>query len=289
MSAARSLAVPLLLFTLAAPAQTAGPLVRVFHPAPPLPAYEVTTIKPFDQTLLSRPGAFISKDTVRDLVRSAYAFGTSRLPSAQVIGGQPWIDKDEYTIQSKPPADIEAAMQRMTYAEKFQREHAMQQSLLADRFHLKLHFEVRELPIYALVPAKGGLRLKVTAPPPPHDFTAPPSAQAPNQPLVPETFNIGTTAHGTMYVRAHAISMARFINILSANLNQTGDRPVADETGFAGYFDIDDLRWADPTAATSGEPSLETALEEKLGLKLILTKGSVEVVVIDSVDRPSAN
>lgn len=85
------------------------------------------------------------------------------------------------------------------------------------------------------------------------------------------------------------ISMARFIEILSNNLNQTGERPVADETGFTGYFDIDDLRWATVDATTSDAPSLETALEETLGLKLVSTKGPVEVVVIDSIDHPTEN
>ena len=104
---------------------------------------------------------------------------------------------------------------------------------------------------------------------------------------------MGTKADGTMYLRAHAIPMLRLITILSSNLQQTGDRPVADETGFAGYFDIDDLRWASAesadAAAGSDAPSLQTALEKTLGLRLILTKSPVEVVVIDAIDHPSEN
>jgi uncharacterized protein (TIGR03435 family) len=75
----------------------------------------------------------------------------------------------------------------------------------------------------------------------------------------------------------------------------TGDRPVIDQTGFTGHFDIDNLKWSSsqPAAADSSSPSdapsLETALGETLGLRLVATKGPVEVVVIDSIDRPSEN
>jgi uncharacterized protein (TIGR03435 family) len=210
---------------------------------------------------------------------------------SQVVGGPNWIDKDEFTITGKPSPELEIVRRNMTIAARAQQDHAMKQSLLADRFHLKVHFEVREMSIYALVPAKDGLKLKQVAAPPPHDFSAPPPT--PNQPLAPETANMGEKADGTMYLRAHAISMLRLITILSSNLQQTGDRPVADETGFTGYLDIDDLRWASAEAADaatgSDAPSFATALEKTLGLRLILTKGPVEVVVIDSIDHPSEN
>ena len=288
---ARTLAALCSFLALTATAQTTGPVARVFHPTPPLPTYEVATIKQFNQSLLRMPGAFISKDTVRELIRNAYSMSTGYLPVSQVIGGPAWIDKDQFTIDGKPPADLELAMRNMTYADRFRRIHTMQQSLLADRFHLKVHFEVRELPIYALVPAKDGLSLKQVAAPPPHDFSAPPPA--PDQPLAPEAASIRANSDGSMSIHAHAISMLRLITILSSNLNQTGDRPVADETGFTGYFDINELRWASPEAANAGagsdDPALETALEKTLGLRLILTKGPVEVVVIDSIDHPSEN
>ena len=290
MLGARTLAALFSLFTLAASAQIAAdPIARVFHPTAPLPSYDVATIKPF----VYIPGASCCGTTARELIRSAYGFGTSYLPAAQVVGGPPWIDKDNFQVDGKPPADLELAMRNMTYADKFQHEHAMQQSLLADRFHLKVHFEVREMPVYALVPAKGGIKLKKVAAPPPHDFTTAQPASTPNDPVAPETFHIGFSGRNTTIVRAHAISMAKFISMLSSNLNLTGDRPVADQTGFTGYFDIDDLRWANAESANAGAPSdapsLATALEQTLGLRLVLTKAPVEVVVIDSIDHPSEN
>ena len=70
-------------------------------------------------------------------------------------------------------------------------------------------------------------------------------------------------------------------------------KPIIDKTGFAGYFDVNDLRFSGLGSATAGTdndaPSLFTALEEKLGLKLTATKGMVEVIVIDSIERPSEN
>jgi uncharacterized protein (TIGR03435 family) len=300
MPPARTLAALCSLLALTASAQTSTQsgdpantaVVRVFHPTPPLPSYDVATIKPWDPAALGRNGDYSTGDTARELIREAYSGTTMSLPPTQVIGGPSWIDKEQFKIDGKPPADLDLAMRNMTYAERFRNIHAMQQSLLADRFHLKAHFEVREMPIYALVPAKGGLKLKRVAAPPPHDFSAPAPSQ-PSQSPAPETANVGSTANGTTYVHARAISMARLITTLSGNLHQTGDRPVADETGFAGYFDIDDLRWANAEAADAGTasdaPSLEKALETTLGLRLILTRGPVEVLVIDSIDHPSEN
>ena len=72
-----------------------------------------------------------------------------------------------------------------------------------------------------------------------------------------------------------------------------GDRPIVDHSGFTGYFDVTDLTWAplgDATAASTPDaPSLTVALEEKLGIKLVPAKDPIEVLVIDSIDRPSEN
>jgi uncharacterized protein (TIGR03435 family) len=112
---------------------------------------------------------------------------------------------------------------------------------------------------------------------------------------------IGGAAGGGLTLWAHTISMAQFAGMLGtlqtgASLGVTGsgsDRPVVDQTGFAGYFDIDGMKWAPLTSASPSDspdlPTLDTALAETLGLRLVATKGPVEVVVIDSIDRPSEN
>lgn len=270
----------------------AAPLARVFHPTPPLPSFDVATIK-LSVPVTSPNGMVVLRDdTVREYIRTAYSPRAGGLPSTQVIGGPEWIDKDTYAITGKPSADLEVAMQKMSLADRSQQNRAMQQSLLADRFHLKVHFEVREMPVYALVPAKGGLKIKAVEPPAPRDPSGPPPPLSPRGPLPAGTVMVGGAANART-LRGHFIPMDRFIAALNNNLQGTGDRPILDETGFTGNFDFD-LTWAPLTAAadsssSSGAPSLETALEETLGLRLVATKGPVEVVVIDSVDRPSEN
>ena len=99
---------------------------------------------------------------------------------------------------------------------------------------------------------------------------------------------------GSRTMRAHATQMANLMGFLSSQ-GGVGNQPIFDQTGFSGYFDIPDLTFlplnANPDAggAASDAPSLVTALEESLGIKLFLTKGPVEVIVIDSIDRPSEN
>ncbi len=96
-----------------------------------------------------------------------------------------------------------------------------------------------------------------------------------------------------MIVRARATTMANFVGWISGQTDDTGGRPVIDQTGFTGFFDIDNMKWAALDSANASEssdlPSLTTALEESLGIKLVSTKGPVEVVVIDSIDHPSEN
>jgi uncharacterized protein (TIGR03435 family) len=292
MPPARTLAALCTLLTLPASAQTAAPIAHVFHPAAPVPSYDVATIKPYVYNPPG-PGVMCCGTTVREYIRDAYAPTFARLVPAQVVGGPDWIDKEKYSIEGKPAAELEAAMQKMRTEEKTPQQHMMEQSLLADRFHLKIHFEVREMPVYAFVPAKGGLKIKKVEAPAPRDLNSPSSSPPdPDHPLGPGT-TLMMIADNERIVKARATTMARFIAALSNNLHETGDRPVVDRTGFTGYFDVDELRWAALDTANPSEspdlPSLPTALEETLGIKLVATKSPVEVVVIDSIDHPSEN
>ncbi len=316
MPSARTLAALFLLLTLTASAQTPTPaphpanaaIAHVFHPTSPLPSYDVATIKPYDPSPMQGGMTRLANTTLRDYIRGAFA-PEALLSTSQVVGGPEWIDKDRYTIQAKPPGDLEVAMQKMKNDDRLQLDHAMRQSLLAERFHLKVHFEVREMPVYALVPAKGGLKIKPpadTAPPP--DPNNPASGPPSKRPMPPSSLQVMMGANGVRVLRAHAISMDQFAGMIGGFMEQansnfisiSSSRPVLNQTGFSGEIDVDSLRWAaslsaapDPSAdaasAPTDAPSLTTALEETLGLKLILTKGPVEVVVIDSIDHPSEN
>ena len=297
-AAALVLAPTALGFTLAAAAQTADApktvVAHVFHPTAPLPSYDVATIKPFDPTPLSGGMRQLANTTIRNYVRGAYAPSSGILASTQVIGGPDWIDRDRYIMQAKPTGDLELAMQKMKNDDLLQLDHAMRQSLLADRFHLKVHFEVREMPVYALMPAKGGLKIKPVAdhaPPDPDVSTS--SGAAGKRPANSGSTQVMMGAGGSRTLRAHAISMAQFAGMIGGFIEQTSSsRPVLNQTGFNGYFDLDGLKWSLPDGVSdtpSDAPSLTTALEESLGLKLVATTGTVEVVVIDSIDHPSEN
>jgi uncharacterized protein (TIGR03435 family) len=137
----------------------------------------------------------------------------------------------------------------------------MLQNLLADRFQLKLHRESKDAPIYALVVAKNGPKLKESAP----------GAQ-------------GSIGMSQGNLSARGVPVAALADQLSGPVFQLG-RPVIDRTGISGIYDFT-LDWASDDSA----PSVFTALQEQLGLKLEAQKGSVEVLVVDSMERkPSAN
>ena len=305
MPTARTLAVLCSLLALTASAQTsastADPVARVFHPTPPLPSYDVATIKPYDPTPMQGGMRVAANTTLRQYIRGAFA-PAGLLSTSQVVGGPDWLDKDRFIIQGKPSPDLEVAMQKMTNDERTAQTRAMQQALLAERFNLRVHFEVREMPVYALVPAKGGIKIKPADAPTPSASSDSPSGSSkpPTQRL-----SLGMGAGGAMELRANNVSMAQFAGLIGPLINQTpgfislantGNRPVIDQTGFQGNFDLVGLKWAGPQSAaadtastTSDLPALTTALEETLGIKLILTKGPVEVIVIDSIDHPSEN
>ena len=200
--------------------------------------------------------------------------------------GPEWINKTSYVIQGKAPDSIRDAMQKMTPEERGRETRLMQQSLLAGRFKLKVHFETREMPVFELVIAKGGSKLKED----------PGSGGAVLR-------NKGQTAE----LKGTAMPLKGLISLLMGNADIDG-RTVIDKTGLTGTYDLL-LDWVPsrlaapvgpgsliqpgtygPAPAADAEgPSLFTAIEEQLGLKLVPAKAPVEVVVIDHIELPSEN
>ena len=162
----------------------------------------------------------------------------------------------------------------------------MVQKLLQDRFKLVLHRDTSELPIYVLTAAKSGLKLK----------TGTYLTQEPNTPLAPgqrqsDFCGFGGIGNGTL--RTTSTTMEIFTDLLTTVLK----RQVVDTTGFKGNFDVS-LRWTpDPVSTGNGGqiptettgPSIFTAMQEQLGLKLEAGKGPVDVLVVDHIERPSEN
>jgi uncharacterized protein (TIGR03435 family) len=271
------------------------PVVKAFHPEGPLSSYEVATIKPAD------PGKPFAGMPLRRYIAMAYGvpmpWGVPgvQYEGMQVIGGPDWIDKDRYDITGKPPDELRAAMRTMSAEDRRTQQEMMQQSLLAERFHLKAHFETREMPVFELVPAKGGLKITAVEPPPPGDI--PPPAKAGG--MRPGTMSLQVGTSGLNILSARSATLEQMVNALRGQAPEIGGRPVINNTGFHGNFDLNDFRFVG-LAYTGGSagtgnasepdaPSLQQALEQQLGIRLLRTKAQVEVVVIDSIDRPTAN
>ena len=263
------------------------------------PEFEVASVKPGagagrPQFLGSRsPGTFTAQNiNLRFLIRVAYG-----VRSFEVLGGPRWIDSDTYDITAKPKVSGERGQttpRREPVAEMF----LMLQPLLEDRFKLRVHRETRELPVYSLTVAKGGVRMqqsKCT----PVEFPSPPAAAekpCPNQGYRPGTNGVNRTLDAT------GVDIPGLLMFLANTMR----REVIDKTGLSGRFDFH-LEWApeeatappvvgqtdDPTKQTPSVgtigPSIFTALQEQLGLKLESDRAPVEVLVIDNIEKPEAN
>jgi uncharacterized protein (TIGR03435 family) len=292
-AAAQALPSPPARQTQAGIAQTAQPKpeLLLFHPSGPLPSYEVATVKPLAPDVANGlvrlpPGGSLSPLTVRRYIMNAY--GAVYLP--QVVGGPDWLSKDAYVIKGKVPDDLESALQKITREERIDQTRMMEQCLLADRFHLKAHFETRVLPVYKLVPAKGGLKITEVPAPPERKPGDPPMRPRSGDPLPPGSLMTAFNGNGLRVLNGRAIKMRLLTRIIVGDI---GDRPIVDQTGFTGYFDITDLTWAPlGDAGSTSEPdapSIQGALKEKLGLRVVPAKDPIEVLVIDSIDRPTPN
>jgi uncharacterized protein (TIGR03435 family) len=271
-----------------------SPELLLFHPSGPLPSYEVATIKPLDPNTADRvvklpPGVSLNPLSIRRYIMDAYGAKYA----AQIIGGPDWINKDSYVIHGKVPDDLEAVLQKKTSQDRIDQNRSMQQSLLADRFHLKAHFETRVLPVYELVPAKGGLKITEVPAPPERKPGDPPISHRDGDPLPPGTAMGSFNSNGLRILNARAIKMTALARIIGSD---AGDRPIVDHTGFTGYFDIKDLIWAplgdasaDSADSAPDAPSLIGAMEKTLGIKLVPAKDPIEVLVIDHIEKPSEN
>jgi uncharacterized protein (TIGR03435 family) len=255
------------------------------------PEFEVASVKPsFNgnvQGVRPLPGRLTADATLQVLIQ--YAYGVQPF---QVVGDPQWIS-ERYQIDAR--ADANTNRDRM---------FLMLRSLLEDRFQLKTHRETRDLPVYALVAARSGLRL----PPPKEGGCVDSAADAPAewagggrmaapgevQPTQAPCGSAGLTLGRTgARIEGKKIAMPELVRRLSMLLG----RSVIDKTGFAELFDLqldfvpDETTPAmpapPPDAGLSGS-SIQQALQQ-LGLQLQSTKGPVEVIVVDHAERPSAN
>ena len=256
-----------------------------------IPQFEVASIKPTSPTM-SGGGVHFTLDgfssqgiTLQALLGEA--FGKE---DEQILGAPSWVNTDRFDIQAKVSA---SDVPKLSEILKSDLRWQMLLQLLADRFNLKFHHATKELSIYALVIAKGGPKLK----------EAKPGETYPNGQAWP---NGGA---GLMMMRRGKITgQGVSIASLVTNLSSLGlGRTISDQTGLTGKYDFV-LQWApdDAPPQTAGAPeggqpasngalqtntgpSIFTALEEQLGLKLESRKAPVDVIVVDHIERPSEN
>jgi bla regulator protein blaR1 len=225
----------------------------------------------------------VSNITVRDLVMSAYD-----VRAFQISGGPSWISSERYDVFAKPEggASSQSLPTNVANMTDDQRKVLLEQlrqrtqALLADRFNLAIHKESREEQVYALVAGKDGPKLVET------------------KEGTPEA---GQMMMGRGLLNGRGVGLQTIAGVLSAQL----DRPVRDQTELHGRYDIK-LEWTPdpglggpfgalspggggPPPSAPDKPSLFTALQEQLGLRLESRRGPVEIIVIDRVERPSEN
>jgi uncharacterized protein (TIGR03435 family) len=237
------------------------------------PSFEVATIKP---SKADQPGKFFrfrghrfttTNTTLDDLISYSY-----RLHDNQIIAAPGWAGTEKYDIDAEP--DGEGAPNDQQWKD-------MMQKLLTERFALTFHRDKKELPVYVLSVARGGPKLSKSQSDPNGNFHW--------------SFRGRIGGDLTLY----NASMADFANLMQRNVL---DRPVVDQTGLTGRYDIN-LDWTPddsqfegmgakptpPTDSPNAAPNLYTAIQEQIGLKLDATKALAEVLVIDHVEKPSEN
>jgi uncharacterized protein (TIGR03435 family) len=229
------------------------------------PRFQVATIKPGDpqesRSMQIQGSRFATIDTsVVDLLK--YAYG---LHEQEIVGGPDWLKTKKFDVVADPETQTRPS------SDEFKK---MVQNLLADRFHLTAHHEMRDLSVYEIEPAKSGPKLSK-------------SSRPPNQ--IPGVgYSPGQLTVSNATIADFAAFLQRFVT----------DRPVFDETGINGKYDLT-LRWTPDELETGGSrqgdvgsnpfPGLFTAIQEQLGLKLQEVKRPAQVFVVDHVDMPSEN
>ena len=270
---------------------------QLLHPASePLPSFEVATIRPSHSDLqklgfrMTRIEFNVQNASLTDLIKFAYSVKSN----AQLPKGPRWIDSDKFDINARIEESQAETIQKLPPDQRFDQRRLMLQSLLSDRFGLKLSSQTKDLPVYALIVAKGGPKLKevegLPLPQPGHSSPPPPPGT-----LAPGV-HLPTLTGRRGQLTAGAVSMPFFVNWVSGQ-PEMGDRVVTDATGLKGSYDFE-LNWSPDDGHTpllngvpqeTTGPSIFTAFQEQLGLKLESRKAPVEVLIIDHAERPSEN
>lgn len=286
-----ALAIFLALPSAVAPGQT--PSATTGNTSAQLPAFDVVSVKPHkDEGMMMRmsyrftpDGVSINGVQIDSLLRAGFD-----VPMDRLLNAPEWVGSARFDIEAKVAPEDAPKLKGLTR----QQRAAMMIPVLEDRFGLKFHHETRELEVYALVLAKGGSKLKET-PPETANTDAPPAK--PGNPgeehrLRPGQMMMSSGPQGTK-LQGSGATVTSIADMLSQQMGST----VVDRTGLTDKYDYtltfaNDVAAAPPEGAQSQEPagpSLFTAVQEQLGLKLEAKKERVDVIVIDKIEQPTAN
>jgi uncharacterized protein (TIGR03435 family) len=271
--------------------------------------FEVASVKPIDCATLSRGHEghqltrerFVDRTELIQYIVRAYLGGTSCVMTATpafgykcplLSGSIPeWIKSDMFEIQAKMTSgSVPNYTPRQLRAENTLELNLMLQALLEDRFRLKVRWETKDVPVYAVTVAKGGPKLKPTAPGGELFKTSDGS-----QIEVHGGTSLSTVPMLDGTARTRFTFQASSMEDASLAFSNYFDRPVVDRTGLKGNYDFV-LEWEDdPAARIRGNPfsgltssELSSSLQA-IGLKLESTKAPVQILVIDHVEKPSEN
>jgi uncharacterized protein (TIGR03435 family) len=224
----------------------------LFFLAAQTPSFEVASVKPSTEaagkiSVARDPGGGF---TARNIQLENLILLSYHIQRYQLKGEPGWARSERFDVTAKAPAGISP-----------DQTWAMMQALLAERFRLVVHRETVEMPVYLLVPAKDGLKIR--------------PADRPRS--EPDGFFV--SGRGRIRLRMAALDQLAFA------LADVLERPVRDRSGTTDNFDLE-LKW---TPESPEGTNLLAALAEQIGLKLEATRAPVEVVIVDHAERPSEN
>jgi uncharacterized protein (TIGR03435 family) len=210
---------------------------------------------------------------MKALLQIAFGF------DAPVVGAPDWVTNTFYDIQARSDAATDARLAKLTDNEvRLEKRNAIR-VLLTERLGLKTHLETRNSAIYNLVMGKGGVKMQAApAAPPPADGEAPP-------PPAPVNIQARGSQHGLEFVASNAPMRA-----ITGSLSSMVEAPVIDKTGLSGTYNYT-LQFGRDWSAHDPDswPSIFTAVQEQLGLKLESVHESVPNLVVDHITKPTEN
>ena len=250
--------------------------------APAAHGFEVATVRLADRndgrrwfgTKVAPSGRVsVSAMSLKSLVWAAYIGART----GTVEGGPKWAETDNYDIEAKIDEADMGGWEKLSDRERMERVRPLLRELLEDRFKVKIHTETRVTPVYALMVAKGGVKMKEVPPPP---ANADPQEQEERmRSKTPTAPPGGYTMSGDGWV-GNAVQISGLLGQIGYEVGAT-DRIMVDETGLKGYYDFTVKLSRDKDG-----PTLEQQIEDQMGLRVEERKAPVDTYVIDSADRP---